>query len=120
MDRLAVSGSHWRLPDGITLDVLESEEEWAQEAITYPRRAPDGLPIIAPPYLVLTKMRKSYGMDFGDLGRMLGAADDKTLNETRRVINRYLPVAMDDLESLIFLCKLEYEATIPADTPKPE
>ena len=120
MGRLVVGGSHWRLPDGVALDVLESGEEWAREAIANPRHAPDGLPVIALPYLILMKMRASRSIDIGDLGRMLGAADDTALDETRNVISRYLPDGVEDLESLIFLGKLEYEATTPADTPKPE
>ena len=120
MGRLAVGGSHWRLPDGVTLDVLESEEEWARAAIAHPRHAPDGLPVITLPYLILMKMRASRGIDIGDLTRMLGAADDDALDETREVIRRYLPDGVDDLESLVFLGKLEYEATTPADIPTPE
>ena len=107
MGRLAVGGSHWRLPDGVTLDVPESEE-WARAATANPRRAPDGLPVIALPYLILTKMRTSYGIDIGDLGRMLGAADDEALRQTREVIRRYLSDGVEDLESLTFLGKLEY------------
>lgn len=57
------------------------------------------------------KIRASRGIDIGDLGRMLGAADDAALNKTRGVIRRYLPDGVEDLESLIFLGKLEYQNT---------
>lgn len=117
--RLAVGGSHWRMPDGVSLDALESDEPWASEAIRRPQKGPDGLPVVALPYLVLMKMRASRGIDIGDLGRMLGAADDAALNETRGVIRRYLPDGVEDLESLIFLGRLEYETTAPAGIPGP-
>jgi hypothetical protein len=120
LGRLAVGGSHWRMPDGVSLDVLESDEAWAREAVAQPQQGPDGLPVIALPYLVLMKMQASRGIDIGDLGRMLGAADDAALGETRRVIGRYLLDGVEDLESLIFLGKLEYEATARSDIPAPE
>ena len=53
-----IGGSHWTLPDGAALDVLESGEDWAREAIDHP-------------------------------------------------------------QNLIFLGRLEYEATAPAGTPGP-
>jgi len=106
-----IGGSHWTLPGGAALDVLESGEDWAREAIDHPQNGPDGLPVISMPYLVLMKIQASRGIDIGDLGRMLGAADDAALNETRGVIRRYLPDGVEDLESLIFLGKLEYQDT---------
>lgn len=109
--RLTVGGSHWRMPDGISLDVLESGEEWAQEAISQPQAGPEGLPVVAMPYLTLMKMQASRSIDIGDLGRMLGAADDAALTETRRIIRHYLPDGIEDLESLIQLGRFEYENT---------
>jgi hypothetical protein len=44
----------------------------------------------------------------GDLGRMLGGADENALEEIRKTIKIYLPDAVEDLESLIYLGKLEY------------
>ncbi len=98
------------MPDGVSLDVLESGEEWAQEAISQPQVGPDDLPVVAMPYLILMKMQASRSIDIGDLGRMLGAAEDAALTETRRVIRHYLPDAIEDLESLIQLGRFEYEA----------
>lgn len=105
---LSVGGCEWRLPDGTTLDVLESDEAWAREAIQSPVPAgPDGLPIIGLPYLALMKMRASRGIDIGDLSRMLGGADDDNLAQVRRVIGSYLPDGVEDLENLILLGRLE-------------
>nr|MDQ2687163.1 hypothetical protein [Armatimonadota bacterium] len=79
-----------------------------KDAIQSPMTAgPDGLPIIALPYLALMKMRASRGIDIGDLTRMLGGADEDSLEQTRRVIGKYLPDGMEDLESLILLGRLE-------------
>ncbi|NEP45228.1 MAG: hypothetical protein F6K35_40810 [Okeania sp. SIO2H7] len=105
---LGISGSTWELPDDTSLDVIESQEPWVEAAINNPNLAPDGLPVIALPYLILMKLKASRSIDMGDLGRMLGAADDNALNEIRKVIKTYLPDAVEDLESLIYLGKLEY------------
>lgn len=99
------------LPDGTLLDVLEEDAAWVAEAMAAPSPGPDGLPVIALPYLVLLKMRASRGIDIGDLTRMLGAADEADLEGTRQVIRTHLSDAEEDLESLIQLGRLEYDQT---------
>jgi len=98
------------LPDGMPLDVLEEDAAWVAEAMAAPQAGPDGLPVIALPYLVLLKMRASRGIDIGDLTRMLGAADESDLEKTRRVIRTHLSDGEEDMESLIQLGQLEYAA----------
>ena len=117
--RLAIGGSHWLLPDGTPLDVLEEDSVWIAEAMAAPSPGPDGLPVIALPYLVLLKMRASRGIDIGDLTRMLGAADEADLEKTRRVIRAHLSDAEEDLESLIQLGRLEYDETRGKQVPPP-
>ncbi len=112
LGNLSIGGSHWRLPDGMALDVLEEDAAWAAEAIASPASAPNGLPVISLPYLVLMKMRAGRAIDIGDLSRVLGAADDATLAETRRVVEKNLPDGVEDLAGLIYLGRLEYEQTI--------
>jgi hypothetical protein len=104
---LSIGGSTWKLPDGTYLDVIESRDSWVREAITNPNKAPDGLPIIGLPYLVLMKLQASRGIDIGDLTRMLGGADETALRLVRRAVQDFLPDAVEDLESLIVLGKLE-------------
>ena len=108
---LSIGGSHWSLPDGVALDILEESASWAAEAIAHPASGPDGLPVIALPYLVLMKMRAGRAIDIGDLSRVLGAADDASLTQTRAVMAANLPDGVEDLESLIQLGRLEYEQT---------
>ncbi len=105
---LSIGGSHWRLLDGMALDVLEEDAPWAAEAITNPASAPNGLPVISLPYLVLMKMRASRGIDIGDLTRVLGAADDAAIAEVAHVIAIHLPDGVEDLEGLVYLGRLEY------------
>jgi hypothetical protein len=106
---LAFGGSSWRLPDGSILDVLESEEGWADEAVNSANMSPTGLPIVALPYLVVMKLDASRLQDFGDLGRMLGGADDSTREQVRDVIRRYRPNEIEDVESIIALGALEFQ-----------
>ena len=62
------------------------------------------------PYLVLMKMEASRSRDFGDLGTMLGLASEEELNRVRAVIRRYAPDMVDDLESFIYLGKVEFNS----------
>ncbi|MGI4789123.1 MAG: hypothetical protein ACRYFS_09775 [Janthinobacterium lividum] len=94
--------------NGMALDILEEDASWAAEAIANPASAPNGLPVISLPYLVLMKMRSSRGIDIGDLTRILGAADDAAIAEVSRVVAVYLPDGVEDLEGLIYLGRLEY------------
>ncbi len=110
MEELSVPGSHWVLPDKTNLDVLESNSEWADEAIRNPNRNnPLNLPIIPLPHLVLMKLQASRTIDLADISRMMGQAEEATLNETRQLIEKYLPSASEDLEGLIYLGQLELQ-----------
>ena len=104
---LSAGGSHWILPDGGGLDVLESDAAWVAEALASPRRAPDGLPVADLPYLVLMKLESSRTQDLADVSRMLGGATAADLDSVRQVVGRYLPDAAEDLESLIELGRME-------------
>ncbi|MFZ4727659.1 MAG: hypothetical protein ACOYMQ_03235 [Pseudanabaena sp.] len=104
---LSISGAQWQLSDGTSLDVLEFEGDWVVEAINSPNYAPDGLPVIDLPYLVLMKLIAGRSQDIADISRMLGVSEDLQLQRVKKVINQYLPNAMEDLESLVVLGKLE-------------
>jgi len=69
---LSIGASTWQLPDGTYWDVIESSDSWVREAIRNPNNAPDGLPIIGLPYLVLMKLKASRGIDLGDSNADVG------------------------------------------------
>ena len=104
---LSIAGSQWELDDGASLDVLEFEGNWVNEALNSPNYTSDGLPIIDLPYLVLMKLMAGRSQDIADISRMLGCAEDVQLQKVRSVINQYLPSAVEDLDSLVVLGKLE-------------
>jgi hypothetical protein len=106
---LGIGGATWQLPDGSLLDVIESDEPWAREAIAQPVQGPTGLPTIALPYLVLMKLQAIRVQALADITRMLGAADEPALQQVRAVITTYMPDVLEDVESMIMLGRLEYE-----------
>ena len=77
------------------------------EAISSPNYAPDGLPVVDLPYLVLMKLIAGRSQDIADISRMLGIAEDLQLQRVNKIINQYLPNEIKYLESLIVLGRLE-------------
>jgi hypothetical protein len=55
------------------------------------------------------KLQASRAQDIADLSRMLGGADEELLGQFRAVVKTYMDDALEDLESLITLGKLEYQ-----------
>ncbi|NER32748.1 MAG: hypothetical protein F6J93_01485 [Oscillatoria sp. SIO1A7] len=104
---LGIPGSQWELPDLTSLDVLESNADWARAAIATPNTSPNGLPIIALPYLVLMKLQSARTQDLSDVSRMMGVATSTEIAKVKEIVSQYLPGALEDLESLIVLGKLE-------------
>ena len=59
------------------------------------------------PYLVLMKVEAERAQDLADASRMLWAATEARHQETRDIFRRWFPEALEDLESLIALGRLE-------------
>jgi len=91
------------------VDVVEGREQWWPEALARAatNRDAQGFPVLTLPYLVLSKLRAGRVQDMADAARMLGQADETSLQEVRRVIGELQAVLLEDLESLISLGKLE-------------
>lgn len=107
VQELAIGGMTWRSPEGALVDVIESHAPWAPDALRSLRQDPQGLPVLDLPYLVLMKVEAGRAQDLADAARMLGAAAEACHHETRETFRRWLPDALDDLESLITLGRLE-------------
>lgn len=104
---LAIGGRSYVSPDGVPVDVIASDAPWTREALAHVRQDPQGLPVLALPYLVLMKVQAGRTQDLADAARMLGAASEEDREASRRVFRRWLPDALEDLESLIHLGELE-------------
>lgn len=108
VSRLAIPGFLLYSPEDIEVDVLFGDYAWLSEALSTSRQDPIGYPVLDLPYLVLMKMEASRSRDFGDLGTMLGLASEEELNRVRAVIRRHASDMVDDLESFIYIGKMEF------------
>ncbi len=106
---LSIGGATWALPDGTELNVIFSDEPWAQEALAHPVLDASGVPTISLPYLVVMKLYSGRVQDIADITRMLGAADEDQLQQVRQAVAVYMPDALEDIESMIVLGRMEYE-----------
>jgi hypothetical protein len=104
---LAVPGFLVRSPEGVDMDVILGDYPWLEEALAHPRQDPAGYPVLDLSFLVLMKMASSRSRDFGDLGTMLGLASEEELERVREVVTHYALDEVDDLESLIYLGRVE-------------
>jgi len=107
IQEIAIGGSTWEMPDANLVDIIESDEIWISEALDELNRDAQGLPIISLPYLVLMKLRSGRTQDLADISRMLGLADDDDIHRVRKIVEKYQPDDLEDLESLITLGRLE-------------
>ena len=104
---LSIPGYMLNTPDGTEIDLLLIPFEWLDDALQPDRTDAAGYPVLGLPYLVLMKMETSRPQDLGDLSRMLGLAEEDDLEQVRAAVTRYMPDAAEDLESLIYLGRLE-------------
>lgn len=110
VSRLAAPGYLMRSPDGVELDVLFGRYEWLEEALATRGSDPAGYPVIGLPYLIILKLAANRGRDIGDMTTMLGwVSSEEELDKVREAVARYSPEDRDDLESLIFMGKIEKE-----------
>ncbi len=109
--KFSIGSKSWRTACGDVVDVIEGAEEWWPLALAAAQNNRDGqgLPVLPLAYLVLMKFNAGRTRDLGDITQMLGLADEKSLDEVRRVFIKYAPEDQVDLESLILLGRLEME-----------
>lgn len=108
--KLAVPGYLVQASNGAEVDVLFGDMTWLKEALAQLQTDPAGYPVLSLPYLVLMKLNAARPQDWADVSRMLGLATDDDLGQVRQVIARYSPADSEDLESLIYLGKMELQS----------
>ena len=104
---LTFPGRTMRSPGGVEVHLSFGDMPWLEAALEAPRRDAAGFPILDLPYLVLTKLAATRAQDVADITRMLGLATDEELDRVRKVVDTFRPEDSDDLESLIYLGRLE-------------
>ena len=107
VQELAIGGMTWRSPTGALVHVIESPAACVANALRSLGQDPQGLPVLDLPYLVLMKVQAGRAQDLADAARMLGAAPEPRHQATRDIFRRWFPEALEDLESLIALGRLE-------------
>ena len=110
---LGIGGSSWSSPGGVPVDVIELSYPWSDAALEAASRNLDsrGLPVLPLAYLVLMKLDAGRVQDIADITRMLGQADDDSLEAVRHAIADHAPEDADDVESLIKLGRMELDDT---------
>ncbi len=109
ISRLAVPGYLLQSQEGIEVDVLFGDMPWLNDALQQHNVDPAGYPILPMPYLVLMKVTAVRPQDWADVSRMLGLAAAEELVQVKEVVARYSPEDSEDLESLIYLGKMELQ-----------
>lgn len=104
---LSIPGFTLQTPDGTTINLLLVPFAWIDDAFQRQRRDAAGFPVLDLPYLVLMKLETSRAQDLADLSKMLGLAAAEELDRIRASVARHMPEASEDLESLIYLGRLE-------------
>lgn len=107
ISQLTIPGFLLRSPEGVEVDVIIGDDPWLDEALARLGQDAVGYPVLDLPYLVLMKLESSRTQDISDLSRMLGLASDDDLDRVRDIVNRYVPDALEDVESLIYLGRME-------------
>lgn len=102
---LTIGGRSYLLQEQ-TINIIYSKDSWFFDAYRAANVA-FGIKVISLPYLVLLKMLAGRMQDLADCSRMLGHADNSTIAEVKRIITLYSPEDLEDLESLIYLGKIE-------------
>jgi hypothetical protein len=104
---LGLEGEVWSVPEVGEVDLLWSAQSWVRDAVRSTITDDQGLAIVGLPYLIAMKLDASRSIDQGDLSRMLGFANDYSLDAVRRVVSELLPTLSEDLESYIEIGRLE-------------
>ena len=115
---LTIPGFSCRLATGDALDVIASDAPWLATALARPNHDQSGQPILALPFLVLMKLTSARVQDLADVSRMLACAAPAAVADCRTTIAAHLPDALDDLQSLLDLGRLERSPS-PHSAPPP-
>jgi hypothetical protein len=107
---LGLAGEAWG-KDGQEIDVIATDQAWANEAFETPAYDQTGLRVIPLAYLVLMKLDSARGVDQGDLTRMLGRLDENEVDAIVKIVEKHAhdPQAADDVRQYALLGRMEWE-----------
>lgn len=104
---LGLTGERWHVLGEMPIDLLWSDHEWCESAITEAKR--DELGVWYAPLWAIVVMKRdaSRSRDQGDIANTLGLASDYTLKEVREIGARLLPDQTGDLEEYIYFGRFD-------------
>jgi hypothetical protein len=109
-DDVEIMGGAWRSAEGELLDLLYTPNlAWARTAL-HPKNtmtAPDGLRVIALPYLILLKLLARRNRDILDIEELLQYCDEQKIAEIRAVIAKAMPALAEDLDQHIAIAQMD-------------
>lgn len=92
------------------LNLLSIDAPWVTTALTDSRKNIDPTslePVLTFPWLILSKLNYGKRQDYMDCARLISRATPKQLEETKRLLNKWLPTALPDLRKLYRIGKQE-------------
>jgi hypothetical protein len=106
-DDVEIMGGAWRSAEGELLDLLYTPNlAWAYRA-GHAMTAPDGLRVIALPYLILLKLLARRNRDILDIEELLQYCDEQKIAEIRAVIAKAMPALAEDLDQHIAIAQMD-------------
>ena len=109
-DSVEILGGAWRSAEDELLDLLYAPDlPWVKTAL-HPKNtttAPDGLRVIALPYLILLKLLARRNRDILDIEEMLQYCDEQKIAEIRSTISEAMPILLEDLEQHIAISQMD-------------
>ncbi|MBE9061234.1 hypothetical protein [cf. Phormidesmis sp. LEGE 11477] len=109
-DGVEIIGGAWRSIEGELLDLLYTPNlAWARTALQPEETitTPDGLRVIALPYLILLKLLARRNRDILDIEEMLQYCDQQKVADIRSVVARSMPTFLEYLEQHIVLAQMD-------------
>ncbi|MGD1866782.1 MAG: hypothetical protein ACFB0D_19695 [Phormidesmis sp.] len=107
---IEILGGAWKSSEGELLDLLYTPNlSWAATALRPENTmsAPDGLRVIALPYLILLKLIARRNRDILDIEEMLQYCDKQKIAQIRAVISASMPALSEDLEQHIAIAQMD-------------
>jgi len=91
------------------LSLINSEEEWVENGIkeAQDNKGAYGEPTLTFPFLILSKLWVGSRQGYMDVARLISRADQLQLQQTKEVVEQYLPSALQELRVLYKVGKAE-------------
>lgn len=107
---IEILGGAWKSAEGELLDLLYAPDlTWVSKALRTENTiaAPDGLRVIALPYLILLKLLARRNRDILDIEEMLQYCDEQAIADIKAVVQEAMPALSEDLSQHIAIAQMD-------------